>query len=247
MDMGKLRAFLEEAQIPFSEPGTSPSSLHLSRPSCQILITPGVYYYGANFELLTNNGHVKFNSSANPAKVVGGIDFLVRVRQCSPRLIWARKKLALITGPYPGTPVLVHAPAEDAAEIIPRPPGFNQLHKSAAIESFPLTTDPQRVADRLEQLRLQTLPSRPWASVVADWNRKHSAQFGHELSLGASYIYAWDGLRFLLDGRDLCLDVWRPIPSNNFPEVILLLETLRSTLMPQPDARVPGFMPNTKA
>lgn len=247
MDMGKLKAFLEKAHLAYSEPGTSPSSLLLARPGCQILITPGVYYYGAAFELLTNNGRVKFTSSANPAKVVAGIDFLVRVRQCLPRLIWARKKLALITGPYPGMPVLIYAPAGDLAEIIPRPPGFNQLHKFAAIESFPLTADPQMVANRLEQLRLGTVPRRPWSSVVDDWNRKHSAQFGHELSLGASYIYAWDGLRFLLDGRDICLDVWRPVPSKVFPEVTRLLESLHSALEGARGTDFQGTMPNTMA
>jgi hypothetical protein len=38
------------------------------------------------------------------------------------------------------------------------------------------------------------------------------------LSLRASYIYAWNGFRFLLDGQDLCLDVWPRSPVLRLPK-----------------------------
>ena len=71
-----------------------------------------------------------------------------------------------------------------------------------------------------------------------DWNRNYSARFGHELSLGASYIYAWNGFRFLLDGQDLCLDVWQPVSSSAFAEAIRLLESVQEVIKEAEKVRI---------
>lgn len=158
------------------------------------------------------------------------MDLLLRVTRLVPRITWATKQLALITGRYPGSPVLVYDPGSERLEIIPRPASFNQLHKFAAIKTYPLDAHPKAIARDLEQLRKRSEPQCSWSSFVDDWNRKFSAQFGHELSLSASYIYAWNGFRFLLDGSDLCLDVWQPVSVSEFAEAIRLLESVQAVM-----------------
>lgn len=158
------------------------------------------------------------------------MDLLARVARLAPRLNWATKQLALIAGRYPGSPVLVYEPSSERLEIIPRPPSFNQLHKFAAVRTYQLDANPKTIVSELNRLRQQSQPQRTWSSIVDDWNRKYSAQFGHELSLSASYIYAWNGFRFLLDGNDLSLDVWQPVSVPSFPEAIQLLESIQDIM-----------------
>ena len=236
MDLEKLKALLRAAHIAFAERSVSNSSpprkaLHIQRPGFSVSITPSVYHYGANIEVRPGNGpKITFNSAGNPAKLVAAMDTLVQVARLLPRLNWATRQLALITGPYPGSPVLLYEPCADRLEIIPRPPSFNQLHKHAAVRTYQLDADPKTIASQLNRLRRQSQPRRPWSRIVDDWNRKYSGQFGHELSLGTSYIYAWNGFRFLLDGEDLCLDVWQPVSSSAFTEAISLLESVQDVL-----------------
>jgi hypothetical protein len=200
-------------------------------------ITPSVYHYGAKFEFRPGNGpKITFNAGCNPASIFAGMDLLVQVTRLVPRLNWATKQLALITGRYPGSPVLVYEPSSERLEIIPRPASFNQLHKFAAIKTYPLGANPKVIARELDRLRKRSEPQRSWSSFVDDWNRKYSAQFGHELSLSASYIYAWNGFRFLLDGNDLCLDVWQPVSVSDSAEAIRLLESVQD-IMKQAEER----------
>lgn len=158
------------------------------------------------------------------------MDLLVAVARIVPRGGWATKRLALITGRYPRSPVLVYEPISEKLEIIPRPASFNQLHKFAAIKTYQLDANPSVIARDLNRMRRQNEPQRSWRSFVDDWNRKYSAQFGHELSLSASYIYAWNGFRFLLDGNDLGLDVWQPVSVSDFAEAIHLLESVHDIM-----------------
>jgi len=235
VELGKLKAHLAAAQVTFAEKSLSnppKESLHIQRPGYSLFVTPSVYHYGAYFEIRPGRGSKKiaFNSAGNPAKIVAGLDLLVQVAKLAPHLNWATKQLALIAGRYPGSPVLVYEPSSERLEIIPRPPSFNQLHKFSAIKTYPLDVNPKAIARELGRLRQQNQPQRPWSSVVDDWNRKYSGRFGHELSLGASYIYAWNGFRFLLDGTDLCLDVWQPVSSTQFAEAIFLLESVQDIL-----------------
>ena len=234
MDLEKLKSHLTEAEVVFTERGVGnppKNSLHIQRPSYSLSITPSVYYYGAQFEFRPANGpKITFNSACNPARIVAGMDLLVRVARLVTRLNWAASRLALIAGRYPGSPVLVYEPNSERLEIIPRPASFNQLHKFAAIRTYQLDTSPKVIARDLNRLRQQNQPQRSWSSFVDDWNRKYSAQFGHELSLSASYIYAWNGFRFLLDGDDLCLDVWQPVSVSGFAEAIRLLESIREVM-----------------
>lgn len=234
MDLEKLKAHLTAAHIAFAEKsvGSPPQkSLHVQRPGYSLSITPRVYYYGAQFEFRPGNGpKITFNSTCDPAKVVAGMDVLVQVTRLVPRTSWATKQLALITGRYPGNPVLGFDPGSQRLEIIPRPASFNQLHKFAAIKSYQLDANPKVIARDLNRLRRQNEPRRSWRSFVDDWNRTYSAQFGHELSLSASYIYAWNGFRFLLDGDDLCLDVWQPISVSDLAEAIRLLESVQDVM-----------------
>ena len=222
------------AQIAFAEKsiGNPPKTiLYVQRPGYSLAITPSVYYYGAQFEFRPTNGpKIAFSSGRDPARIIAGMDLLIRVTRLVPRLSWATKQLALITGRYPGSPVLVYEPSSERLEIIPRPASFNQLHKFAAIRTYQLNANPKVIARDLNRLRQQSQPQRPWRNVVDDWNRQYSAQFGHELSLSASYIYAWNGFRFLLDGDDLSLDVWQPVSVSSFPEAIQLLESVQDVM-----------------
>jgi hypothetical protein len=86
------------------------------------------------------------------------------------------------------------------------------------------------IATDLIQLHQENTPKRSWESFVEDWNCQYSASFGHELALSASYIYAWNGMRFLMDGDDLSMDVWGPVFSVAFPEAIRLLESIQAVL-----------------
>jgi hypothetical protein len=236
VDLEKLKALLRTAHIAFAErsvPNSSPprKALHVQRPGFSVSITPSVYHYGANIEMRPVNGpRITFNSAGNPAKLVAAMDTLVQVARLAPRLNWATRQLALITGPYPGSPVLLYEPCADRLEIIPRPPSFNQLHKHAAVRTYQLDADPKTIASQLNRLRRQNQPRRSWSSIVDDWNQKYSGKFGHELSLGASYIYAWNGFRFLLDGEDLCLDVWQPVSNSAFTEAISLLKSVQDVM-----------------
>jgi len=236
VDLEKLKALLRTAQIAFAErsvPNSSPpgKTLQVQRSGHSLSITPSVYHYGAHFEIRPGSGpKIAFNSAGNPAKIVAAMDLLARVARLAPRLNWATKQLALIAGRYPGSPVLVYEASSERLEIIPRPPSFNQLHKFAAVRTYQLDANPKTIVSELNRLRQQSQPQRTWSSIVDDWNRKYSAQFGHELSLGASYIYAWNGFRFLLDGQDLCLDVWQPVSSSAFAEAIRLLESVQEII-----------------
>lgn len=234
MDLEQLKSHLAAAQIAFAEGsfGNPPkTSLHIQRPGYSLAITPSIYYYGAQFEFRPTNGpKIAFSSGRDPARIIAGMDLLIRVTRLVPRLSWATKQLALITGRYPGSPVLTYEPSSERLEIIPRPASFNQLHKFAAIRTYQLNANPKVIARDLNRLRQQSQPQRSWSSVADDWNRKYSAQFGHELSLSASYIYAWNGFRFLLDGNDLSLDVWQPVSVSSFPEAIQLLESVQDIM-----------------
>lgn len=241
MDLEKLKSHLAAAQIAFAErsAGNPPNtSLHVQRPGYNLSVTPRVYYYGARFEFRPNNGpKITFNSGRNPAKTIAAMDLLVGVARIVPCVSWAKKQLALITGRYPGSPVLVYESSSERLEIIPRPASFNQLHKFAAIKTHGLDANPKLVARELERLRKQSEPQRSWSSFVDDWNRKYSAQFGHELSLSTSYIYAWNGFRFLLDGNDLCLDVWQPVSVCDFTEATRLLDSVHDVMKPDEECR----------
>lgn len=234
MDLEQLKSHLAAAQIAFAEGslGNPPkTSLHIQRPGYSLAITPSVHYYGAQFEFRPGNGpKITFNSGRNPARNIAGMDLLIRVARLVPRLRWATRQLALITGRYPGSPVLVYEPTSERLEIVPRPASFNQLHKFAAIRTYPLDAKPTVIARDLHRLRQRSQPQRSWRSVVDDWNRKYSPRFGHELSLSASYIYAWNGFRFLLDGNDLSLDVWQPVSVSGFPEAIQLMKSVQDVM-----------------
>lgn len=234
MDLEKLKSHLAAAQIAFAERSAgnpAKKSLRIQRPGYSLSLTPSVYYYGAQFEFQpTNSPKITFSSGCNPANIIAGMDLLVGVARIVPPVSWATKRLALITGRYPGSPVLVYDPGSERLEIIPRPASFNQLHKFAAIKTYQLAAHPKAIARDLERLRKQSEPQHSWSSFVNGWNRKFSAQFGHELSLSASYIYAWNGFRFLLDGSDLCLDVWQPVSVSEFAEVIRLLESVQAVM-----------------
>jgi hypothetical protein len=86
------------------------------------------------------------------------------------------------------------------------------------------------IATDLIQLHQENTPKHSWESFVEDWNCQYGASFGHELALSASYIYAWNGMRFLMDGDDLSMDVWGPVFSVAFPEAIRLLESIQAVL-----------------
>lgn len=243
VDLEKLKAVLHAAQVDFAE-GTVPNSnpprktLQIQRAGYGLSVTPSVYHYGAHIEIRPACGpRITFNSGGSPAKLVAAMDILMQVAKRAPRLKWATRQAALITGPYPGSPVLLYEPCVERFEIIPRPPSFNQLHKHAAVRTYSLDADPKTITSELNQLRQQNQPQRSWSSIVDDWNRKYSGKFGHELSLGASYIYAWNGFRFLLDGEDLCLDVWMPVSSSAFPEAVRLLQSVKDVL--EQSARFP--------
>ena len=238
MDLEKLRVALQKAGIAFTErpvahvnPATI--SLVVQRKAYTLSVTPTVYYYGAVVEIRPDGGpRVCFHSSKDPAELVATMDLFVQVRQLTAQLRprWATRQMALITGRGPGSPVLVFQPACARFGIIPRPPSFNQLHKWAAVKEYGLGTSPKIIARDLVQLYQQNTPSRSWRSVVDDWNRKYSASFGHELTLSASYIYAWNGMRFLLDGDDLAMDVWAPVSSAAFREIVRLLDSIQAVL-----------------
>lgn len=234
VDLDKLKSCLTATKIGFAEESTGnppKKSLCIQRPGYKLSITPRVYYNGAQFEFRPGNSpKIAFNSGCNPAKIIAAMDLLVTVARIVPRGSWATKRLALITGRYPGSPVLVYEPTSEKLEIIPRPASFNQLHKFAAIKTYQLDANPSVIARDLNRLRRQSQPQRSWRSFVDDWNRKYSAQFGHELSLSASYIYAWNGFRFLLDGNDLGLDVWQPVSVSDFAEAIHLLESVHDIM-----------------
>jgi hypothetical protein len=138
--------------------------------------------------------------------------------------------MALITGSNPGSPVLVYEPWCACIAIIPRPASFNQLHKHSPVKKYKIGASPKTIVTDLIRLHQQNTPKRSWESVVADWNCLYSASFGHELTLSASYIYAWNGMRFLMDGDDLSMDVWGPVFSVAFPEAIRLLESIQAVL-----------------
>jgi hypothetical protein len=234
VDLEKLKAHLAAAHIAFAEKSVgnpAQKSLQIQRSGYSLSIKPRVYYYGAQFEFRPGGGpKITFNSTCDPAKVVAGMDMLVQVTRVVPRTSWATKQLALITGRYPGNPVLVFDPGSRRLEIIPRPASFNQLHKFAAVKTYQLEANPKVIARDLDRLRRQSEPRRSWTRFVDDWNRKYSVQFGHELSLSASYIYAWNGFRFLLDGDDLCLDVWQPVAVSQFSEAMRLLESVQDVI-----------------
>ena len=238
VDLEKLRDALQKARIAFTErpvPHVNPAtvSLVVQRNGYILSVTPTVYYYGAVVEIRPNRGpRICFHWNKDPAELVAVMDLLVQVRQLTARLRprWATRQLALITGRGPGSPVLVFQPACARFGIIPRPPSFNQLHKWAAVREYGLGPSPKIIARDLVQLYQQNTPSCSWRRVVDDWNCKYSASFGHELTLNASYIYAWNGMRFLLDGDDLALDVWTPVSSAAFPEIARLLESVQNVL-----------------
>src|ERR1039458_304005 len=115
---------------------------------------------------------------------------------------WATRQMALITGSNPGSPVLVYEPWCAVIAIIPRPASFNQLHKHSPVKKYKIGASPRTIVTDLIRLHQQNTPKRSWESVVADWNCLYSASFGHELTLSASYIYASNGMRFLMDGDE---------------------------------------------
>jgi hypothetical protein len=175
---------------------------------------------------------ISFHSSKDPAELVAVLDTFVQVRELAARLQpkWATRQIALIAGRNPGSPVLVYEPCCDRIAIIPRPASFNQLHKHSPVMKYKIGASPKTIATDLIRLHQQNTPKRSWEIVVADWNCQYSASFGHELTLSAAYIYAWNGMRFLMDGDDLSMDVWGPVFSVAFPEAIRLLESIQAVL-----------------
>ncbi len=244
MDLEKLKTRLTAAHIAFAgrNVGNPPrNSLYIHSSGYSLSITPSVYHYGARYEFRPGSGpKIAFSSGCDPAGIVGGMDLLVHVARLVPRISWATKQLALITGRYPGSPVLVYEPSSEKLEIIPRPASFNQLHKFAAIKTFQLDANPKIIARDLDRLRQQSEPQRSWSNFVDDWNRKYSARFGRELALSASYIYAWNGFRFLLDGNDLGLDVWQPVAVSDFAEAIRLLESVEDIMKQAKECGIPA-------
>ncbi len=236
--LDKLRDALRKAQIVFTErpvPHANPATtaLVVQRAGYEMSVTPTVYYDGPVVEIRPSGGPaIRFHTNRDPAELVAAMDTLVQVQRLAGRLQpkWATRQLALLTGRRPGSPVLVYQAGCARLGIIPRPPSFNQIHKHAAVKEYRLGASPKLIARDLAQLHQQNTPRRSWQSVTDDWNCRYGAAFGHELTLSASYIYAWNGMRFLLDGDDLALDVWALVCSAAFPEAIRLLESIQAVL-----------------
>ena len=238
VDLDRLKGALQEARIAFTErlvPHTNPAMIALvvQRAGYSLSVTPTLYYHGPVVEIRPNGGpRINFRSSKDPAELVAVMDTFVQVRKWAARLQpkWATRQMALITGSNPGSPVLVYEPCCARLAIIPRPASFNQLHKHSPVKKYKIGASPKLIAADLIQLHQQNTPKRSWESFVEDWNCQYSASFGHELTLSASYIYAWNGMRFLMDGDDLSMDVWGPVFSVAFPEAIRLLESIQAVL-----------------
>ena len=238
MDLDKLKDALQKARIAFSErlvPHANPTTtcLVVQRVGYALSVTPTLYYRGPVVEIRPSGGpRISFISNKDPAELVAVMDTFVQVRKWAARLQpkWATRQLALITGSNPGSPVLVYEPCCARLAIIPRPASFNQLHKHSPVKKYKIGASPKLIATDLIQLHQENTPKRSWESFVEDWNCQHSASFGHELALSASYIYAWNGMRFLMDGDDLSMDVWGPVFSAAFPEAIRLLESIQAVL-----------------
>jgi hypothetical protein len=238
VDLDKLKDALQKAQIAFNEcavPHTDPARMALvvQRTGYTLSVSPNVYYHGPDVEIRPSVGpKIRFHSSRSPAELVAAMDTFVGVARMAARLRpkWATRQMALITGSNPGSPVLVYEPWCACIAIIPRPASFNQLHKHSPVKKYKIGASPRTIVTDLIRLHQQNTPKRSWESVVADWNCQYSASFGHELTLSASYIYASNGMRFLMDGDDLSMDVWGPVFSVAFPEAIRLLESIQAVL-----------------
>ena len=238
MDLDKLKDALQKARIAFSErlvPHANPATtcLVVQRVGYALSVTPTLYYHGPVVEIRPSGGpRISFISNKDPAELVAVMDTFVQVRKWAARLRpkWATRQLALITGSNPGSPVLVYELCCARLAIIPRPASFNQLHKHSPVKKYKIGASPKLIATDLIQLHQENTPKRSWESFVEDWNCQYSASFGHELALSASYIYAWNGMRFLMDGDDLSMDVWGPVFSAAFPEAIRLLESIQAVL-----------------
>ena len=238
MDLDKLKDALQKAGIAFTErlvPHANPAttSLVVHRVGYALSVTPTIYYHGPVVEIRPSGGpRINFHSNKDPAELVAVMDTFVQVRKWAARLQpkWATRQMALITGRNPGSPVLVYEPCCARMAIIPRPASFNQLHKHSPVKKYKIGASPKLIATDLVQLHQENTPKRSWESFVEDWSCQYGASFGHELALSASYIYAWNGMRFLMDGDDLSMDVWGPVFSVAFPEAIRLLESIQAVL-----------------
>ena len=238
MDLDKLKDALQKAGIAFTErlvPHANPAttSLVVQRMGYALSVTPTMYYHGPVVEIRPSGGpRINFHTNKDPAELVAVMDTFVQVRKLAARLQpkWATRQMALITGRSPGSPVLVYEPCCARLAIIPRPASFNQLHKHSPVKKYKIGASPKLIATDLIQLHQENTPKHSWESFVEDWNCQYGASFGHELALSASYIYAWNGMRFLMDGDDLSMDVWGPVFSVAFPEAIRLLESIQAVL-----------------
>lgn len=243
-----IREQLFQAHIAFTEKNSSSSPSQkifcITRPGYSLSITSHLYLPPAIQIKPYKGPTIEFDLEKGLANFVGAMDALVQIARLTPRVNWSRRQLALISGSYPGSPVLVYDPHPAHFKIVPRPSSFNRLHKYAAVKTYRIDDDPRMIARQLQSLRQQCQPPKDWKRIVEDWNQKYSNRFGHELSLSASYIYTWTDVRFLLDGKDLCLDVCGLVPMAAFDDVIRLMESIRDVM--QQSAGAPPNAHQTK-